>query len=465
MKISTQKPLHEQGTILLASLIVSAVIGVTLASYLLMVQNQNVSVVRSQTWNSSIAVTEAGVEDALALLNKYSGNIEQLTNWSTSSSIAADNWTALGGNVYHVQRRLGESYYDVYITNHNNSPSIYAIGVVPWRYASATPQSVFATAGIQSSSPTLLTRRVDVRTKIDPLFAVAMAAERRIDLNGKNIATDSFDSMDPLYSTDGLYDPAKTKDNGDVVTNDTLTDSLSVGNATIKGQVKTGPNGSVTIGPNGAVGSAAWVEAGNKGIEPGYSADDMNVLFPIPTLPQATYMWPISGVINHDGTLVTYNAVLGNGDYYLGGLGTGNYKIYVNGHATLYVFGNINFTGQDILRIAPGASLKLYMGGTSARFAGNSIMNENGNAASFYYYGLESNTSLDMSGNAAFTGAIYAPNANFSLGGGGNDSYDFVGASVTRTVRMNGHFKFHYDENLRRNGMGRGYIPTSWKEL
>ena len=51
------------------------------------------------------------------------------------------------------------------------------------------------------------------------------------------------------------------------------------------------------------------------------------------------------------------------------------------------------------------------------------------------------------------------------LGGGGTSSYDFIGASVSRTVTMNGHFKFHYDENLRRIGMGRGFVPTNWKEV
>ncbi len=50
------------------------------------------------------------------------------------------------------------------------------------------------------------------------------------------------------------------------------------------------------------------------------------------------------------------------------------------------------------------------------------------------------------------------------MGGGGNDTWDFVGASVSRTVKMNGHFNFHFDENLARIGPGRGYIPVSWNE-
>jgi hypothetical protein len=30
---------------------------------------------------------------------------------------------------------------------------------------------------------------------------------------------------------------------------------------------------------------------------------------------------------------------------------------------------------------------------------------------------------------------------------------------------MNGHFRFHYDENLARVGPSRGYIPVNWKEV
>ena len=69
-----------------------------------------------------------------------------------------------------------------------------------------------------------------------------------------------------------------------------------------------------------------------------------------------------------------------------------------------------------------------------------------------------------MRGNGNFVGAIYAPSADFSLGGGGNNTYDFIGASVSKTIKMNGHFNFHYDEALRKNGMGQRYIPNNWKE-
>jgi len=35
---------------------------------------------------------------------------------------------------------------------------------------------------------------------------------------------------------------------------------------------------------------------------------------------------------------------------------------------------------------------------------------------------------------------------------GGSDEYDFQGACVADALVLNGHFNFHYDENLKRRG-------------
>ena len=469
MQISTRHLRNQHGSVLVIGLLITLILGITLASYLYMVQSQNVAVERSRIWNSAIPLSEAGIEDALAMINKYNDKFDLLHTWTNSSSLSSDNFTSLGNNVYTVRRYIGNNFYDVYITNLNNQPSITAIGTVIWNhtYASAAPMMAAVNVNVQSSD-TRISRKIAVRTKVDPLINVAMAALRTINLNGKNVMTDSFDSADPNYSTNGLY-PAgninKTKAGGDVVSNDTIIDTLNVGNAKIKGSVKTGPKGTVSIGPNGSVGDRNWVESGSTGIQPGHSADDMNVLFPVPTVPPGTYYYPPSGTV--DG--VAYSAILDTGNYWLNNIGgaAGINKVLVRGDAKLWMQtgGSINLTGNDVIRITTNASLRIYMGGSTAKFAGNGVVNENGNAASFYYFGLASNTSVDFSGNASVTGVVYAPTADFSLGGGGSDTYDFVGSSVTKTVKMNGHFNFHYDENLRNNNMGRGYIPTDWKEL
>jgi hypothetical protein len=464
MKISISKTAKTMGSVLMISLGAAFVIGMTLASYLVLVHHQSTSVTRSQTWNHSIAVTEAGVEDALQFLNKYAGG-PNLSSWTNSSSCQEDNWTQVSASVYHVRRYLAAKvYYDVYITNMGSSASIYSLGYVPGPYAGSAPNVMFASAGV--GQPSVLARKIYVETKIAPLFNFALAAIRDINLDGFNVRTDSFDSTDPAYSTSGRYDPNKNKHNGDVFTNSSLTNTLDVGNAKVMGKVKTGPgNNTIKIGPNGSVGSESWVEGGKTGIESGWSSTDMNVEFkdvPLPTgvmwLPLPTTPTIINGI--------TYDHVIVTPGYYQTTSLTKSVYVATNVNAVLHVQGNTSLSGQDRITIAAGgSSLMIYSGGSFSTSGNAEINNLSQNAANLTILGLPTCTSIDITGNAAVTGVVYAPQANVKIGGGGADTYDFVGSVLGRNVRMNGKMNFHYDENLKRVGWGRGYVPTVWKEL
>lgn len=445
-----------QGNTIFLALVMTALVGLVLACYLNLVHSQNYSSMRSQAWNSSIPIVEAGLEEALSHLNAHG-----------SSNLLCDGWQ-FSGSKYIMQRYIGSNYYIVSISNYvsgltNLAPVVESRGfvIVPVLAASGAGP-VFATLGVAQPASRFMGRGVRVTTRLDFIFTKGMVAKDQIDLNGNNISSDSFDSSEAAYSTNGSYDAAKAKDNGDIATNSTLTNSVNVGNADIYGKVTTGPNGTVSVGANGAVGSKAWQQAGNHGIQPGWVDDDMNVAFPNVKVPfTGGYFTPGSGTVN--GT--TYDYVLTSGNYQMASLSmSGSAKIYVTGDAVLSVTGDFSMAGQSFIQLGAGASLKLYVGGASGSIGGNGIVNS-GNSSKFTYYGLPSNTSLSFSGNAAFTGVIYAPSAAFSLNGGGNTTYDFVGASVTKTVQMNGHFRFHYDEALAKTGPFRSYIVNSWNEM
>jgi hypothetical protein len=299
-----------------------------------------------------------------------------------------------------------------------------------------------------------------------------MVAKYKIDLMGNNIHTDSFDSQDSNYSTLGQYDPSKAKANGDIATNEGVTNSLGVGNANIWGRVATGPQGSVTVGANGGVGDTTWLDdPSHMGmIQPGYRSDDMNVSFPEVEPPFTAGAGLPATPGNYNGEM--YNYKLDGGNIEINGnlRIAGQKDMIVTAPTVLWVHGDIDITGLGEITIAPGGSLKLYVGDktgspVSASIGGNGIVNTPGNATNFYYFGLNSNTSVNYTGNSTFIGAVYAPNADFLLGGGGSDTRDFMGASVTKSVQMNGNFNFHYDENLGRMGPLRGYIATSWDEI
>jgi hypothetical protein len=520
---------------LLVALITSATIGMALASYLKLVQAQNESVVRSQTWNSAMPVCEAGIEEALTQLNVVGTN-----------SRAANGWVTGSDGSFYVRRKFGGGRYAVQITA-DKQPTITAVA-----YVNGIVQT-----GEVSRAVAVTTTRVSTGMK-------GMVAKGGITISGI-VQSDSFDSSDPTFSTNGRYDAAKRKDNGYL---GSVTGNLDLGNGTVYGSVATGPAGSAA---NGTVGDIAWV-GNNSGIETGHYANDLNLAFPdvqapfngggltpqsgtvivtnstsiasttnsttlpnplpsgivtnygsvttstYPTgfggpvqtngIPTSSQTFPAAGtylgnVVTRTvtggarasrgtwydynritsytytttsyswstslGTVTTttnsYDYVLDTGNYQLASLTmSGQSGMVVRGDAVLYIPGDMTMDGQAQITILPGASLTVYVGG-AASLTGNGIMNMNADATKFSYYGLPSNTSIKLAGNAAFTGTIYAPSADLTLGGGGNDNYDCVGATITKSVSMNGHFGFHYDEMLGRVGGKPRYNVASWNEI
>lgn len=453
---------REGGALVLTSIIL-VVVGAVLASCLLATQGQYSIVSRSQTWNTSVVLTEAGVEDALAFMNKYAGNFPMVSSWSTAASAQQDGWT-VNGNIYKMHRvvdaRVG--YYDVSIDNTiSNSPVITCSGTTSNSLLSASYQPPFmlAAAGVSGFSAAAAARTVQVRATFSALFPGAITTKENINLNGNNVRVDSFDSTMTNYSAwvtnwaYGVYDGSKAKANGDVATDSSLVGAISVGQANIYGHLDTGPGGSATVGNNGYVGPLPQV---GSGIQPGYAKSDMNVIFPDVVLPTGASGWqyvPASNIITNSGN---YTILSISGDLTIDAA-----------NVTIYVSGNINMSGSSAITVTTNASLvTIYVAGSSIDLHGQAtINNQKQNAHTLGIYGLPSLTSIDFGGNAAFTGTIYAPEADFSFGGGGNNSYDYVGSLVANSCFLNGNANFHYDESLRVNGPGIGYIPSSWQEL
>jgi len=422
------------GSVLMIALLVALILGLTLASYLLLVRSQNASVMRSQAWNRALAVAEAGIEEALAQLNPAA------LNFNTNIDRAANGWGSSGGFYGPAQRALLDGDYGVVISA-DTFPVIYSTGYTAVPALSAK-----------------LERVVRVEATTAPSFQVAMAAKDTIEFKGTTVWIDSYDSADQAYSTDGFYDPGKKKAGGDVASIGGL---INYQNADIKGKVLTGPTAPAPTGNTGEAGDLNWT---GPGIQPGWYRNDFNVEFPDVLPPYSSGLQPTA--IQGQGGITTN--LLGGFKYYVNGnmnLKAGD-VMHVTGKATLYVTGEFIMQSgggkSSQIIIAPNASLKLFVGGPSAIFT---TVNTSGNAATFQYYGLPSNTSLVWNGNAQYLGTVYAPQATFELGGGGNNTMDYQGACVVGAVVMNGKFNFHYDENLRRIGPINGYRVVAWREL
>lgn len=427
-----------QGSVLLIAMGVTFVLGLGLASYLTLTRTQHVSVVRSQAWNAAMGLAEAGVEEAMAQLNP--GAQVFVTNNNQIIDRGVNGWSLLSDGMYHAPRRaLSQGYYDVAMTP-DKFPVIYATGYVTIPALSTT-----------------VSRAIRATTANNSLFRGAMVAIDTIDFKGNGVETDSFDSTDPNYNTGGLYDKAKRKAGGDVASTEGI---INVQNANIMGTLYTGPDGSYKVG-NGSVGDVAWVVGKNIGLQDGHYKNDFNLDIP-PILP------PYETAIPPDNQGTTNTWYLLDRDYMVtdskGAEFMTGKTIFVAGNARVYVTGNFIMHGGSSIIIAPGASLELYVGGAETTIT---TLNNAGNCASFSYFGLPGNTSVSVSGNNLILGTIYAPSAFLKLSGSGAPTIpiDFQGACVVQTIQMNGHFNYHFDENLRKSAPVGLYQLTSWREI
>jgi hypothetical protein len=457
------------------------VVGLMLAAYLKMVSVQNQLTMRSQIWNRSVPVLEAGIEEAIAHLNK-NASPDAAGNWSPN--MLADGWSPDADGGWHKTGQIGEDIYWVRIepwpivSMPSNFPSISATGFVKQTAAYAFNNS-FRPFLAASTLETLLAARktnyssriVQATTTNLPTFTRGLVARHIIDLNGKNVMTDSYDSSIPAYNTGGRYDSTKSRDHGDIGSNDTITNTVNVGNATIKGNVSTGPLGTVAIGSGGVIGDSNYVaNPANQGtVQSGHSRDDLNVEFPSVPMPTNSGSWlplplPANYVSPVDG--LTYKYVLPTGNYYIpadgGNLDGKSYLI--QGNVQLRVDSGINMTGQDTIRLDTNSTLKIYANCASASVGGNGIINPN-LSSSLYIFGTPICKSINLGGNADFTGVIYAPSADLSMNGsGGSSDNDFSGAAMVNSAKFNGNFKFHFDEALPKKGLWHGFVLTSWNE-
>jgi hypothetical protein len=425
----------------MVTLFLLSLMGFFLYAYLYTARTQRSLVARSQGWNAALGLAEAGIEEALGQVNP--GAPVPMVDRS------ANGWGAAVGGFYGpMSRSLSNGTYSVVISA-DPFPILYATGYV------AVP-----------SIPANLVRVVRVTTTNAPLFSAVLAARYTINLGGNSMFTDSFNSLLASESDNGRYpvnDLSKTSTNGDVASFEGL---VNVANTTINGQLLLGPTASDSISANGKI--------------TGGITNDFNYEFEDVVMPQTNWLPPIttnmqivSAISTNTYATNTYQYVFGpggsypnNGGYYtVSGLVGSIYVSNVN--VTLKLTGNAAPT--QIWLDGPGTNagnLTIYMDGPSFTIGGSSSVDfYSGNAANLSYYGTTNNTQITFGGNAVFTGTIYAPEADFKLNGGGSSIYDFVGAAVLKSVNMNGHFNFHYDEALATNGPKRGFIPNSWREL
>jgi len=518
MKISLTRKAKQLASSLLTALVICSILSLVVMYYLSLIEQQNVLSARSQTWNMAIAVSEAGVEEGLQHLN------------DAYPDLGNDGWSFDGSTSYYKTNALvdGNSYSSsIYITHANNPTIIARAFVTPpvATYWQSTAMILFATTAQTPDLPATINRAVQVKCNKTTPYNGALIAKKNINLNGNNVATDSFDSSDNTKSVNGQYNASFYRGSkGDIATNLGVISSIAGGNANVYGHAHTGLGSqanSLQIGPNGYVGSLTDYPALGSGVDPGWWTGDANFTFPDTSYPNtSSYLTPTNGWVTNitvtittnttymplqpspplPGTYTSYTTTKIAGETYYNvnlintinpyttnSVSTGTYydnilwgnnsttncyvasslsgsTLVMGSNVVLALPNGLNMSGNDAFQIGPNSGVTVYSGGTTAAINGNSFVNNPGYAADFVMFCAPTVTSLAFNGNSTFDGVIVAPNADVTLNGGGT-SMNFSGSLMASSITLNGHFNFHYDEALSRlPGFGRFLILT-WNEV
>src|SRR5689334_22800770 len=181
----------EAGGAIVLTLVISGLMALTLAAYLSWANTQNTMAARSQCWNSALPVAEAGLEEALTQLHD-----------TGVSNLSANGWAVVTNGWYYKKNSVdSRGYYEVNIRN-TQPPVIVSTGYI------LAPLS----------STNYVKRRVRVTTSGGSPIPAAVVTKGAISLSGNNVTIDSFNSADPLASTNGKWDPLKAGDKGNVIT-------------------------------------------------------------------------------------------------------------------------------------------------------------------------------------------------------------------------------------------------------
>jgi hypothetical protein len=298
---------------------------------------------------------------------------------------------------------------------------------------------------VRMKKPFLVLFGIVLTTLSFPSEAAPFAiATREIVLNGYNLFANSFDSSDPLQSTDGHYDPLKGGGDLAVVASETgIRNSINVGTVEIWGTLETGLPFFLETSAQSSIGSIAWHQSNQTGIEPGYHTTNG-----VPVFPDAVE--PLPGLVPTSGTYngVNYDYLLSDGVYTLPSLTmSGGQAMLVIGNSQLDVKGNASLSGQSHIRILPSASLRMYVAGTG-NLRGNGIINE-GVAGNFIYFGIRESPTLHLRVATRFSGTIYAPYAVCTITSGGNSAAEIEGYVAARSVELGSDVNFHVDVDFQ----------------
>ena len=123
-------------------------------------------------------------------------------------------------------------------------------------------------------------------------------------------------------------------------------------------------------------------------------------------------------------------------------------------------------TSDGAVIIQPNVKVTMYVAG-NLDFSGNGLNNNNNLASTFSIYGISppdgTEQTFTLAGNSDFYGTVYAPGADLKFAGGGS-SGQFVGSFTGKSAFLNGTTQIRYDEALAGSGRISSFKIAAWFE-
>lgn len=420
-----QKLSSRRGSALIGVLILVMLLSISGGAYLQVALNEYRQSMRNVQLQASMNVAEAGVEEAIHAMHH--------DNWS--------NWNTLASDVYYRIFPVVQYF--------NNRTQIRVLADVR-----NTNNPVLVSEGSVERGSVWIQKQVRIELARRSVFANGLTARNTVRFNGNRVTVDSYDSRN------GPYDPLLNRnDRGSVGSIAVSVDAVDIQNADVLGFVATG--GSFPqVGANGSI-RGFESPVGTK-IDSSRITTDFYADLPMPSAPALPAGTPTSLPGNTIGDPLQPDKTI---YYKLSTLNIGNgQKLNVIGSVVIVVDGKLEVKGE--VEVLDTGTLRMYVNG-DIDVGGNGIINSTQSPQRMLIYGTNPTVSaqeIKLHGNGAVHGAIYAPNAELNLRGGGH-SGSLFGAAVAYGIVINGTYTFHYDEALNDFSEDNNFRIDRWREL
>jgi hypothetical protein len=435
-----------RGSVLIVAMLLVAVIGLSLASYLSLNLNSTRLSQRSYMATAAMNLADTGVEEAVWSINQaVAGGSGAWTDWaSVGTNDRRRNFTGftLGAGLTGNVR--------VFVENAT---------------LTSAPR-VAARATITPPQGAPVEKWVEVTLRARSRFANGLVAKQSITFQGNNASVDSWNS-DPDRNPGTApiaYSTSVRNDNGSAGSISVAVSAIALNNADIWGYAATG-GAQPQVGPNGSI--RGDDTPSGVAVDPARVSTDFTANFDPVTLPTGgTSISSISGgpaSLGVAGTATTYRLPS------ISMSGNSSKILTIEGDVTIILTAAqgsdaMSFTGSSSISIPAGSSLKIYTAG-NIDIGGNGVANNNVQPVTLQIWGTAASPSprqdVKVAGNGALKAVVYAPEASVKINGNG----DVMGSVVANDITLTGNAAFHYDESLNDLNAGNPFGITKWREL